>query len=579
MNTARNLWSILDASQRRGAMALGLAMVIGMLLETLSVGAVIPALSFLSTSADGGHAPWIARALKYLGNPSEPELIAGGLFALLGIYTIKNLFLVGLAWQQSTFLASLLEKTSDRLFGIYMSQPWTFHLQRNSAQLIRNNTTEITMFVNGCSNALLMCTELLVCAGLAAMLIYLEPIAAIVVGIVVGVATYALQSVTSHRISRWAKTRQQYEKKRIQDLQQGLGGAKDVKLLGREDEFLAEYRHATRHVAHAYQRQNFTQSLPRLWYELLATTGLVMLGLALLGQGVSGRAMIPRLGLFAAAAFRLLPSLNRIIASWQSVQFMAPVAATLSDELSLRGIALDRATRECAPFQNSISLRGVSFIYPNARSPAISDVSLSIAKGSSVGIIGGSGAGKSTLVDVLLGLLTPDTGIVAVDGVDIQSHLREWQNNLGYVPQSIFLTDDTIRRNVAFGVPEKEIDDEAVGRALQAAQMDRFVASLPSGVHTLVGERGVRLSGGQRQRIGIARALYIDPPILVLDEATSSLDINTETDVMSAVNQLHGEKTLIIVAHRLSTVANCDQLIRLENGRVVEFGTHADVIK
>lgn len=579
MNIGRHLWSILDRGQRRSALLLFFAMLIGMLLETLSVGAVIPALSFLSNTAGDSSALWLTKARDYLGNPSEPQLISMGLAALLGIYAIKNVFLAGLAWQQSVFLASLLEKTSDRLFGIYVSQPWSFHLQRNSAQLIRNNTTEISVFVNGCHTALLMGTELLVAIGLGALLIYMEPIAAIVVGVVIGLATLVLHSVTSRRISRWAKIRQQYERKRIQDLQQGLGGAKDVKLLGREAEFIAEYRDATQQVAHAYQRQYFTQSLPRLWYELLATAGLSLLGFSLVSQGISGREIIPRLGLFAAAAFRLLPSLNRIISSWQSVQFMAPVASTLSDELSLCNNLVNRATRTRAPFHDVITLCGITYSYPHARSPAISDVSITIPKGSAVGIIGGSGAGKSTLVDLLLGLLPPDKGIVSVDGVNIQSHLREWQNNVGYVPQSIFLTDDTIRRNIAFGVTEKEIDDEAVARALKAAHLDTFVESLPSGVNTLVGERGVRLSGGQRQRIGIARALYIDPPILVLDEATSSLDTNTEADVMAAVNQLHGEKTLVIVAHRLSTVANCDHLIRLENGSVACAGTHADVIK
>ena len=225
-----------------------------------------------------------------------------------------------------------------------------------------------------------------------------------------------------------------------------------------------------------------------------------------------------------------------------------------------------------APFRATLELSQITYSYPGAAEPALKDLSLTIQRGESVGFIGASGAGKSTLVDILLGLLTPDTGEVRVDGKDIQENLRNWQDQIGYVPQSIYLTDDTLRCNVAFGLTDEQIDDEAVQRAIQAAQLEEFVASLPEGLETIVGEHGVRLSGGQRQRIGIARALYHDPVVLVLDEATSALDAVTERDVMQAVYALHGDKTLLIVAHRLSTVAHCDKLVRLEEGRVVEEG-------
>jgi ABC-type multidrug transport system fused ATPase/permease subunit len=230
------------------------------------------------------------------------------------------------------------------------------------------------------------------------------------------------------------------------------------------------------------------------------------------------------------------------------------------------------------PFCDSIVLENVRFRYPASRENVLDAVSIRIPHGASVGFVGGSGAGKSTLVDVILGLLPPSAGRVTVDGNDIHDNLRGWQDTIGYVSQTIYLCDDSIRRNIAFGVPEKDIDDGAVKRALKAAQLDEFVTSLPAGADTFVGERGVRLSGGQRQRIGIARALYHDPKVLVLDEATSALDIDTEKGVMAAVNALHGTKTLIIVAHRLTTVADCDTLYRLDKGRVVQSGTFAEVI-
>lgn len=256
----------------------------------------------------------------------------------------------------------------------------------------------------------------------------------------------------------------------------------------------------------------------------------------------------------------------------QSLRFVKPVIESLYTETKLVAPVIKNTDSTRSTFRVALELSHINYSYPNAALPSLQDVSLTIRSGESVGFIGTSGAGKSTLVDILLGLLTPDTGTVRVDGKDIQDNLRNWQDQVGYVPQSIFLTDDTLRRNVAFGLPDEEIDDVAVQRAIKAAQLEVFLADLPDGLETMVGERGVRLSGGQRQRIGIARALYHDPAVLVLDEATSALDTATEHEVMLAVRALQRSKTVIIIAHRLSTVEHCDRLYRLERGCVVGEG-------
>lgn len=568
MSIVRKLWKILRPAERKGAVALFLFLFIGMLLETLGVGAVIPAIALMTQSDLASRYPLLEPLLQSLGSPSHEHLVIGGMVALVGVYAIKAAFLGFLAWRQARFVYGLQESLSQRLFAGYLRQEYTFHLQRNSAQLIRNVIGQVGDMANVMQQGLMLATELFVLIGVSILLLSVEPLGALLVVFSVGAAGFAFHRFTRQRISRWGVARQHHEGLRIQHLQQGLGGAKDVKLLGREHEFLNQYRIHNVGSSKIGRRQATLQAMPRLILELLAVTGLAALVTVMVLRGKSVDTLLPTLGLFAAAAFRLMPSVNRVLGAVQSVRFSMPVIDTLSSELDLLENTQKLEGGGALPFSDRLTLNHISFRYPSASSPALADVSLSIPRGNSVGFIGGSGAGKSTLVDVLLGLLPPDLGSVEVDGVDIRQNLRGWQDQIGYVPQSIFLTDDSLRRNVAFGLPEEQIDEAAVWRALRAAQLEAFVQGLPEGLETQVGERGVRLSGGQRQRIGIARALYHDPPVLVLDEATSSLDTETESGVMEAVRLLRGDKTLVIVAHRLSTVKDCDYLYRLENGRI-----------
>jgi ABC-type multidrug transport system fused ATPase/permease subunit len=297
--------------------------------------------------------------------------------------------------------------------------------------------------------------------------------------------------------------------------------------------------------------------------------------MTVIGKDVSE--IVPVLSLFGVAAFRLLPSANQLLLSIQTIRFAQPRLLSLYEDSKLVH-QIDSSTDSSLKFVEEIRIRDLSFTYDAVIEPALSSVNLVVRRGEAVGIIGSSGSGKSTLVDVLLGLLQPSGGQMLVDKQDIQTNLRSWQNQIGYVPQTIFLTDDSLRRNIALGLPDNLVDEEAVVDALRAAQLQDFVAGLPDGLDTVVGERGVRLSGGQRQRIGIARALYNKPEVLVLDEATSSLDTETEHEVMKAVQALQGTKTVVIVAHRLSTVEYCDRLYRLENARVVDEGTFSEVM-
>lgn len=573
IDTFVKLRSLLTPAERRAAVVLFGLMLIGMLFETIGVGLIVPVMTLILQNDLLASHPSIATHLQFLNGVSQRELIAWAILGLVGAYFIKNAFLALLIGKQTYFAYNVQEKLSQRLFTIYLRQPYTFHLQRNSAELVRNITGEVGILTGVLTSGLLMCTEILVSAGIATLLLLVEPVGAVLAVFVFGGAAWLFNRVTRDKISQWGLERQIHDGLRLQHLQQGLGGAKDVKLLGREGEFLSQFQTHNVKSTRVWRLQATLQSYPRLMFEMLAVGGLAILVWSMLARQRDLASIVPTLGLFAAAAFRLMPSVNRILTAVQNLRYTVPVIGSLYRETQLPVPDAKAATSAGpVPFGKELRITGLDYRYPGAAQLALDGVSLAIRRGETVGFIGVSGSGKSTLVDVILGLLSPERGKVEVDGKDIQKDLRSWQDQIGYVPQSIYLTDDTLRRNVAFGVRDEEIDNVAVERAVRSAQLDTFVDSLPDGLDTMVGERGIRLSGGQRQRIGIARALYHDPSVLVLDEATSALDTDTETGVMQSVTALHGSKTIVIVAHRLTTVEKCDRLIRLEAGRVLEEG-------
>jgi ABC-type multidrug transport system fused ATPase/permease subunit len=571
MNIYSKINALLTASELRRVRLLLVLMLVGMFLETLGVSLIIPVISLMINGDLVAKYPVIKFFVSFLNNPTQNTIISFAMLGLVVVFLIKNSFLAFLIWKQTEFVYDVQASLSQRLFEKYLRQPYTFYLERNSAQLVGNVTAEVGVFAGVILSTMLLYTELMVLVGIGILLLVVEPLGLPIIVIVIAGSAWGYNYLMRSRISRWGKERQIHNDMRIQHVHQGLGGAKDVKLLGREDDFLDQFHVHNIKSAHAWKLQNTFQSFPRLLFELLAVFGVAIVVMSMLENKRDINIIVPTLGLFAAAAFRLMPSVSRVMASLQSLRFNLPVVDMLYSEMMLFSTLINtRPKINTEIFKYEICLVNVSFSYAMTSRLALDNVSINIQKGESVGLIGSSGSGKSTLVDVILGLLKPNEGIVKFDNFDIHLVLRQWQDQIGYVPQSIYLTDDTLKRNVAFGVPSKDIDDRAVLRAISAAQLDEFVQSLPDGLETIVGERGVRLSGGQRQRIGIARALYHDPILLVLDEATSALDLDTERDVMKAVMELQGSKTIIIVAHRLSTIENCNRLYRLENGRVVE---------
>lgn len=578
MKLALQFWSILTASQKRASLWLVVLMLFSTLFEMLGIGLILPGLAVLSGAKANSQSPYLQAIVERLGNPSRMQVVAWGTVALLAIYVLKAVVVLYTAYRQARFVRQLDRSLCERLFSNYLTQPWAFHLSRNSADMIRN-LTSMAGLADACSSTLNAFAEILILLGVGVVLLWIDPFATVIVGTLAAASTLFLDRVFGLRSQRWGQLRHRYHGQMMKTVQQGLGGVKDAKILGCEPYFIGQYSQQAALVAHVCERQSFVFVVPRLWHELAGVASLCVLTVVMAWQGKPLEAFIPTLGVFAAAGFRMLPSVNRLSTALQLMKYWLPTVETAVEELSRELPApLPRSANHPISFRDRVELQGVGFAYQGSTTSALDRIDLIIPCGSSVGIIGSSGAGKSTLVDIMLGLLTPTSGRVLIDGVDVAKNPRAWQQLVGYVPQSIFLCDDSIRANVAFGVDPEQIDNNAVLRAIAAAQLDRFIADLPEGLDTAVGERGVRLSGGQRQRIGIARALYHDPLVLVLDEATSALDTETERDVMQAVESLHGAKTLVIVAHRMSTVAKCDRLYRLDQGRIVTSGSFTEMV-
>ena len=566
------IWGLLPRKYKFQSIFIVILTIVGACFETLGLGLILPVLSVIMNPESIVTNVAFNYFAPHLDGLSQLELMVGGMLMLWGVYLIKGIYLAFMIWRQSEYVFDIKSTLSDFLLKSYMHVGYEFHIQSNTGNLIRNITTETQQFVgNVLIPSVRLFSELSIVIAIISLLIYIEPQGAIYLMIIVGASMAAFQYVTRMRLARWGQQRQQFEGKRIQKAQEALGGIKDAKLFGKEQEFLDQYSYFNWQSSYVERKQLTLSQLPYIWLEIVAVAGLAFLVIFSVMRGADASQILPVLGVFGAAAFRVIPSANRILMALQALRYSIAVIDLMDKELH-RPESADRSKANKISFARTIQLDRLCYQYPTSTMPSITDVSLHINKGESVGIVGTSGAGKSTLVDVILGLLPPKSGRILIDDVDAYDGLRLWQDHIGYVPQHIFLSDETLRRNIAFGVPEGEINNTEINRAIRQAQLSEFVDSLADGINTIVGERGVRLSGGQRQRIGIARALYNNPSVLVLDEASSALDTNTETALMEEIYAMQGERTLIIIAHRLSTIEKCDRIFRLEKGVLVDAG-------
>ena len=587
MNAVQKLALIFTRQDKLRGTVLLLALFVGAAFEAGGVGLIVPFIKIIDDPAVVLAMPAAQPVLTALGIEQSQELLFAAGFVMIVYFILKSAYLTFVNHQLFSFVFDKQSSLSRQLLKTYLLAPYTFHLQRNSARLVKNTVETSQRFAAGFMASLVTTlAEVLVAIALIALLFVLAPAATLSIVLLLGVCGALLYRFVRRRLTRLGQVREDSLASMIQWINQALGGIKETIVLDRSSYFLDRHARFIGQFAGASRTFMFLQQLPRFFIESVAAIGLVIVAMVVLAKGEELRSVLPLLGLFAVAAVRLIPSANRIVTGLSGLRFHFAAVDVIYKELlearesQSKGVeqAPTFGAGERLPFERSIRVENVSYRYPLMDESVLSEISLEISKGDFVAFVGPTGSGKTTLVDLILGLLTPTDGRISVDGRDIGSNMAAWRRNLGYVPQNLYLCDDTLRRNVAFALPDDEIDDARVWSALRLAQLEDLVRSQPEGLDIRVGEHGVRLSGGERQRLGIARTLYRDPEVLVLDEATASVDGETQEAIIKSLETLRGRMTVIIIAHRLAMVRNCDRVFLMADGRIADSGSYAELL-
>jgi ATP-binding cassette subfamily C protein len=498
---------------------------------------------------------------------------------LVGFYVLRNLVLLAAQGIQERIIQRSASRIAVRLLARYLYAPYPFHFHRSSASLMHQVRDSVdTVIENVLAAAVHIASELLVVLGLLALLAAAAPAETVMAVAAVLVLLVAPFGVTRRLYARWGEDERSTGERMIAHLQQSLDAVKAIVVGGRQEHFVARYAADRLALEGLKLRRALGSTALRLGVETVFICAMLLAVIMLAAAGRSGADAVSVLSLFAYAGFRVVPSANRVILNANLLRFGAPFVAALVADWSQLEAQPPEGAVSVAPLAHAIECRELSFSYQGTAAKAIDRVSFTIAAGTSVAIVGPTGAGKSTVVDLLLGLLAPSEGAVLVDGRDIATARDSWLRQVGYVPQEIVLIDDSLRRNIAFGVSDDRIDEGRIARAVAGARLESLVASLPGGLDAAMGERGIRLSGGERQRIAIARALYNEPAVLVFDEATSALDAQTERELGDAIDRIRGERTVIVIAHRMTTVRRCDQIFVLERGRLTAQGRYEELL-
>ena len=569
---------LLDAKQKKLMVLIVFLMLIGGILESLSISVVIPVIEVLLDPDAVLNNKVLAVLYNGLGLTSVTQFTIVMMLALIAAFVLKNLFLFLQNVVQLRFVYTNQFATSRKMMINFMNRPYEYYLNADTAVIQRSITSDVNNMYGLILSLLQLISEAVVFSCLVAVLLIVDAMMIMIIAVLLLAVLLIIKIVIKPIMVKAGQENQDFYSGLFKWIEQSVMGIKEIKIANKEQYFINEYAKCGFGYVNAVQKYNLYNSTPRLLIETVCIAGLVIYMLIVMLNGASVTEMMPQLTVFGLAAMRLIPSANRINNHLTSISYFEPffmgVSDNLQEDIHDNNVVYDVEAYAHAKevvkmdVQKEIALTDITYKYPNSEAMIFDHADMNIPIGSAVGIVGSSGSGKTTIVDVMLGLLQLQTGAILADGVDVQTNYEGWLKNIGYIPQTIFMIDSTIRKNVAFGVADEDIDDNRVWEVLKEAQLDEFVRSLPEGLDTGIGERGIRISGGQRQRIGIARALYEDPEVLVLDEATSALDNDTEAAIMESINRLHGKKTLVIIAHRLQTIEKCDMVFRVENGKI-----------
>ena len=575
MTNVKKIWFLLSSRHRFYAGLLMGGILINAMLETLSIGLIMPLVNLLNNMENVQNYSAMVRFAEFFGLTDNREILIYFFYIFIAIYIFKTVFYLFLGYFRQRFVADVMNKLSMRLLKFYLQSPWTFHLNKNSAELQNNVVIQVGTICTGLIGSLLnISTEILVTIAIIILLVTIDPTTTLLAFLLIGLMSFVFFYCIRGKLEYYGSIALEFMAKMIKTANEAFGGIKETKVLGREDYYVKAFGNYILKYSKSWIYPALIHLAQRTMIEMVFIGGIVIISLYILMVGGETSYLLSILSLFAAAAFRLMPSVSRITLAISIIKYHAPILSTIYDDIKTP-LKKDKITESGSQllspiqmFQESIKLENICFRYPDTEDNILDFLSFTIPKGTSVAFIGPSGSGKTTLVDIILGLLKPSSGKVLIDGFDIQENLSSWQDHIGYIPQNIYLSDNTIRNNIAFGLDDAQIDDNRIWEAIENAQLDEVVRKLPGGLDTMIGEHGLKISGGQRQRLGIARALYNDPDVLVLDEATSSLDAETEKEISNSINKLSVGKTLLIIAHRMTTVENCDIQFFLRNGKI-----------
>lgn len=564
---------LLDKKQKKTMASLTVLMVIGAALQTAGVGMILPVVSIVMDKEAMQKEGLLRDVYLLVGGGSETRFTILVMVALIIVFIIKNAFLYFQQKVTLSFVYTNQFRTSERMMKNYLRRGYEFYLNADTAVVQRSITSDVNNMYALILALLTLMSDAIVFVFLVTFCFLQDPTMTILIAGVLLLLLVLIKKVLKPILHKAGEDNQNYYSGLFKWISQTVQGIKEVKISCKEQYFVSEYVKCGKGYVDAVQKYSLFNQVPKLLIETICVICMIGYMMFMILTGVNSEDMLTTLTAFAAAALVLLPCVNRVNNQINNISYFEPFFMGVSDNLQdeISGVKVDMSyatdSDEKLPITEQIELKDIVYAYPNTEKLIFDKADLTIPVGASVGIVGTSGAGKSTVVDILLGLLEVKSGQILADGQDVKTRYRAWLKNIGYIPQMIFMLDDTIRKNVAFGVPEDKIDEERLWEVLKEAQLDEFIKMLPEGLDTGIGERGIRLSGGQRQRIGIARALYNNPEVLILDEATSALDNDTEAAIMESINRLHGKKTLIIIAHRLQTIEKCDMVYRVENGK------------